>query len=145
MIYLSTIHEAHLTMFHRNHFIVSTTDLKDLSIFKDNDPDNDNHISIETCRRLFPNASKSTIAGILLTSLQLKIQQGTNQFLLVFNNDNKIESFDLLNGLVQIFDLVPNSPEQKEYFDYIQTYAFDWTHILIAEEERLNKIGSLKQ
>ncbi|WP_257207979.1 hypothetical protein [Bacillus cereus] len=134
-----------MTAFHRNHFILAVTDLKDTSIFKDHDFTNDNHISIETCRRLFPNASEKTVASLLLTALQMKIEQGETHFLFVFNDDNKEESLDVINGLVHIFELTPTSDEQKAYFDFLKTYAKNWTHILIAEEQRLNKIGSTKQ
>jgi hypothetical protein len=145
MIHLSTIHESNLTTFHRNHFILTVSDLNDTSIFKDHDLTNDNHISIETCRRLFPNASKDTIANLLLTALQIKIGLGETHFLFVFNDDNKEESLDVVNGLVQVFELTPSSDEQKAYFDFLKTYALDWTHILIAEEQRLKKIGTTKQ
>ncbi|AFQ30347.1 hypothetical protein P4493_10200 [Bacillus thuringiensis] len=145
MINLSTIHESNLTAFHRNHFILAVTDLKDTSIFKDDDFTNDNHISIETCRRLFPNASEKTVASLLLTALQMKIEQGETHFLFVFNDDNKEESLDVINGLVHIFELTPTSDEQEAYFDFLKTYEKNWTHILIAEEQRLNKIGSTKQ
>lgn len=145
MIYLSTIHEKNLTPFHRNHFILTVTDLNDTSIFKDHDFTNDNHISIETCRRLFPVTSKETIANLLLTTLQIKIGQGEAHFLFVFNDDNKEESLDVVNGLVQVFGLIPSSDEQKAYFDFLKTYALDWTHILIAEDQRLGKIGTTKQ
>jgi len=144
LIHLSTINEEKLTSFNRNHFILSVTDLKDTAIFKDHDLNNDNHISIETCRRLFPNASKQTIANLLLTTLQIKIQQGETHFLFVFNEGNKAESLDVVNGLVQVFDLTPSTPEQEAYFSFLKAYAFEWTHILIAEEERLNKISSIQ-
>lgn len=143
MIHLSTINEKNLTKFHRNHFILSVSDLKDTAIFEDHDLNNDNHITIETYRRLFPNASKATIASLLLTTLQLKIQEGKTHFLFVFNEDNKEASLDVVNGLVHILNLTPSSPEQESYFEFLRTYALDWTHVLLAEEKRLNKIGSI--
>ncbi|MEC3030059.1 hypothetical protein P9Z86_08740, partial [Bacillus thuringiensis] len=78
-------------------------------------------------------------------ALQMKIEQGETHFLFVFNDDNKEESLDVINGLVHIFELTPTSDEQEAYFDFLKTYEKNWTHILIAEEQRLNKIGSTKQ
>lgn len=140
MLHFSTIHESKLTKFNRNHFILTVTDLNDTSIFKDHDSTNDNHFSIETCRRIFPNATKETIANLLLTTLQIKIEQGETHFLFVFNDENKAESLDVVNGLVHVLELTQSSPEQKAYFDFLKTYALEWTHILIAEESRLTRI-----
>ncbi|WP_263117519.1 hypothetical protein [Bacillus subtilis] len=142
MLHLASIHEKNLTMFHRNHFILSISDLEESDIFNDHDLDDDNHISIETCRRLFPNASMSTLASLIISSIQIKIGEGVENFLLVFNEDNKVESLDLLNGLIYVFDLTPSSREQEAFYDFLRSYAQDWTHKLIAEEKRLNKSES---
>ncbi|BCT30374.1 hypothetical protein [Bacillus velezensis] len=138
MLHLASIHEKNLTMFHRNHFILSISDLEESDIFNDHD----NHISIETCRRLFPNASMSTLASLIISSIQIKIGEGVENFLLVFNEDNKVESLDFLNGLIYVFDLTPSSREQEAFYDFLRSYAQDWTHKLIAEEKRLNKSES---
>ncbi|MFE7817887.1 hypothetical protein ACFU1R_06795 [Priestia megaterium] len=144
MIHLSTINEEKLTSFNPNHFILSVTDLKNTAPFKNHDLNNDNHISIETCRRLFPSSSNQTIASLMLTTLQIKIQQGKTHFLFVFNEKNKAESFDVVNGLIRVFNLTPSTPEQEAYFSFFKAYAFEWTHILIAEDKRLNKISSIQ-
>lgn len=143
MIHLSTINETNLTTFHRNHFILSVTDLKDTSVFKDHDFNNENHISIETCKRIFPEATKTTIANLILTTIQIKIGQGQTNLLFVFNEENEAESFDVVNGLTQIFNLKPSNSEQNTYFEILKGYAGDWTQSLLIEEERFNKIGSI--
>lgn len=142
MIHLSTIHEKMLTSFHRNHFILTVSDLENTSIFKDHDLTNDNHLSLETCQRVFPSASKRTVANLLLTTMQIKVEQGQNHFLFAFNDQNKEESLDVVNGLVQILGLTPSSDEQQAYFDYLKTCAFEWTHLLIAEEENMKRLGT---
>lgn len=140
MIALSTIHESKLTKFHRNHTIISVSDLPDTSIFKDGDLDNEKHISIEECRRLFPKASNKAIAGLLHTYLQLKLADGERNFLVVFNDENREVSFDIINGLVQVMNLEPATEEQEKYFAYLRTFALEWTHLLIAEEATKPKI-----
>ncbi|MES9681664.1 hypothetical protein ABWK22_01865 [Gottfriedia acidiceleris] len=145
MIHFSTINEGNLTAFHRNHFIISITDLKDTSIFKDHDLNNENHISIETSRRLFPKATNITIANLVLTMLQMQIEAGKTHFLFVFNDDNKEESFDMVNGLVLIWELMPSSDEQQQYFDYLRTFAQEWTHLIVAEDKRKKEIGTQKE
>lgn len=140
MIALSTIHESHLTKFHRNHFILTVSDLKDLSIFKDFDLDNENHFSLETAREVFPNASNETLAGLLLTTIKLKLQEGERNFLFVFNDENKTESLDIVNGLIHVFNLVAANEQQAKQFEYLKTFALEWTHLLIAEEDRKPKI-----
>lgn len=134
MIALSTIHESKLTKFHRNHIIFSVSDLPDTSIFKGKDLDNEQHISIEECRRLFPKANNQAIASLLFTYLHLKIAEGERNFLFVFNDENREVSFDVINGLVQILDLEPSTEEQEQYFAYLRTYALEWTHLLLAEK-----------
>lgn len=141
---LSTIHHENLTNFHRNHFIITVTDLKDTEQLKTSLLNDENYISIETCRRLFPNASKESIAGLLLTTLQMKISQQKTDFLFVFNDEDKCEAMDILNGLVHVLGLTPKQEQQEKYFEMIKAYGVDWTHILIEQEQRLKKIHTNK-
>lgn len=145
MINLSTIHESKLTKFHRNHYIITVTDLKDTSIFKKHDPDCEKHFSLETCIRLFPNASKKTIASLLLTSMRVQVLDGQSNFLFVFNDENREVSFDIVNGLVHVLRLEASNEEQEKYFEYLRTFALEWTHYLIEEEARQPKMGEYLQ
>jgi len=142
MINLSTIHEKNLSKFHRNNYIISVTELLNRSALEDGDEQCERHISIETCKKLYPRASVDTIAGLLLINLQLKIQEGERNFLLCFNDENRIESMDLLNGLVGVLRLEARTEEQKMIFESIKGYANEWTHALFRAENKYNNIGS---
>ncbi|UOE58168.1 hypothetical protein [Cytobacillus oceanisediminis] len=133
MLQLSTIHENNLTKFHRNHFILSVKDLKDASIFKGEDIQNDNHFTIQSFKRLFPNATKDTTAAIITMTIKIKLGQGTENFLFAFNDQTKNETLDIVNGLVWVFDFKSGNAEQEGFFRYLETHAGEWTQLLLAD------------
>lgn len=135
MLSLSTIHHKYLTNFHsQNHYLLTVSDLTDTEQFSHRFLSDDNYFSIETCRRLFPSANKNTIARLLLTAIRIQISQGRNRFLLVFNDNDRYESMDLLNGLIYALNLTTDDEEQRAIWDSIKPYGLDWVHIFIAEE-----------
>lgn len=140
MITLSTIHERKLTRFHRNHYIICVSNLQNTSSLEGDDLQNEKHFSIEMCNDLYPNASMETKAGILLTSIQRKIQEGVQNFLLVFNDDTKYETIDLLNAFVLVLQLEPSNEEEKNKYDLLRAYAGEWTHAILRTEEKYGKI-----
>lgn len=140
MITFSSIHEKNLTRFHRNHYIICVSNLKNRSPLEGDDLENEKHFSIETCNSLYPNASIETKAGILLTSIQRKIQEGERSFLLVFNEDTKHEAIDLLNAFVLIMGLKPADEEQKARCKSLRLYTSEWTHAILKVEQKYNKI-----
>lgn len=141
MIHLSTIHEDRLTPFHRNHFILMVDNLPDMSVFRKNGDENQRCISIQEYRKTYPRASKETIANLFLTHLQITLSQGNTDYLLVYNDKNKKETFDLANVLLQLFEIRPTSSEEERIVDAIRAYGAEWTYLLLTAESTLPRIG----
>lgn len=140
LITLSTIHEKKLTRFHRNNYIICISNLTNKSSLEGDDLQNEKHFSIETCNSLYPKASMETKAGIFLTSIQRKIQEGEHNFLLVYNDDTKHEAMDILNALVLVLELEPTNEEQKMKYESLRAFANAWTHAILRAEQKYNKI-----
>ena len=140
MITLSTVHEKNLTRFHRNNYIICVSNLVNTSSLESEDLQSEEHFSIETCDRLYPNASIETKAGILLTLVQRKIQEGQESFLLVFNDGTKYETMDILNAFVLVLGLEPTNEEEKLKYDSLRAFANEWTHAILSVEQKYNKI-----
>ncbi len=140
MISLATIHEDKITRFQRNHYIISISDLKNKSSIGHEDLQNEEHMTIEAVKRMYPRVTTEGIAGVLLTALQLKIQRGERRFLLSFTDETKRESLDLLNGLVIVFQLEAITEEQKRTFKALRTHAGEWTEAICRVEEKHQKI-----
>ena len=136
MISLATIHEDNITIFQRNNYIISISELQNKSSIGHEDIECEEHISIETMRELFPNASINGIVGILLTSIQMKMLEGERRFLLTFTDETKCESMDLLNGLVHVLQLEATTEEQRKYFDLLNAQAGKWTEAICREEKK---------
>lgn len=141
MIHLSTIHEDRLTPFHRNHFILMVDNLQDMSVFRRNGDQNQQRISIQEYRDTYPRASKETLANLFLTHLQITLSQGNTDYLLVYNDANKQETFDLANVLLQLFDIRPTTSEEERIVDAIRSYAAEWTYLLLTAESTLPRIA----
>lgn len=142
MISLATIHEDKITRFQRNHYIISISDLKNKSSIGREDLQNEEHIIIETVKKMYPCASMETVAGILLTSIQLKLQFGERRFLLSFTDETKRESMDLLNGLFMVLQLEATTEEQQKTFEALRPYAGKWTEALCRVEEKYHKMDN---
>ena len=61
-------------------------------------------------------------------------------FLLTFTDETKQESMDLLNGLLQVFQLEPTTKEQQEIFEILQKNAGQWTEAICQAEEKYHNI-----
>ncbi|WP_462405909.1 hypothetical protein [Gracilibacillus sp. Marseille-QA3620] len=142
MINFATIHEDKLTRFQRNHYIISISDLHNKSSIGHEDIHNEEHITIETIKKIFPHASTETVAGLLLLSIKLKIIEGETQFLLTFTDETKPESLDLLNGLIIAFQLEATTEDQQRNFEILRTYAGKWTKAICRKKSNISRINS---
>lgn len=142
MISLTAIHEEKITRFQRNQYIISVSDLKNKSSIGHEDFQNENHITIETIKRLYPQASIETVARILLISIQTKLQNGEKRFLLSFTDETECESMDLLNGLFMVLQLETTTEEHQKNVEVLHTYANKWTKGLCQIEEKYHYIDN---
>ena len=136
MISLATIHEANITVFQRNHYLINISELQNKSLIGHEDIECEEHISIETVRELFPNATLDGIVSIILTSIQMKMLEGGRRFLLTFTDGTKRESMDLLNELAHVLQLEATTDEQRKYFDLLNAQAGIWTEAICRVEKK---------
>lgn len=142
MINLATIHEDKLTRFQRGHYIISISDLHNKSSIGHEDLQNEEHLTIETIKKIFPYASTETVAGLLLLSIKLKIIEGKKRFLLTFTDETKHESLDLLNGLIIAFQLEATTEDQQRNFEIVRTYAGKWTKAISLKKSIIRRINN---
>ena len=140
MISLAAAHEAEITRFHRNHYIISISELQNKSsIGYDNHSFNAN-FSIEAVMTMYPSITIESLARLLLVSIRMKIQEGQMNYLLTYTDETKQESMDLLNGLVHVFQLEPTTKELRDIFEILQIHAGQWTEAMCQAEEKYHNI-----
>ena len=133
MISLNALHEKQITRFQRNQYIISVSDLKNTSSIGHRDLQNEHHISIETIKKQYPNASLESVARILLISIKTKIKNGETRFLFSFTDETERESMDLLYGLFSVLQLEATTKEQQKK---LEAYADLWTDLLCRLEKK---------
>lgn len=133
MISLNVLHEKQITRFQRNQYIISVYELKNKSSIGHKDIQNEHHITIETIKKQYPNASLETVARLLLLSIKTKIKNGETRFLFSFTDETECESMDLLNGLFSVLQLKATTEEQQKK---LEAYADLWTDLLCRLEEK---------
>ena len=133
MISLNVLHVKQITRFQRNEYIISFSDLKNKSSIGHKDLQNEQHISIETIKKQYPNASLESVARILLLSIKTKIKNGETRFLFSFTDETECESMDLLNGLFSVLQLEATTEEHQKK---LEAYADLWTDLLCRLEQK---------
>src|SRR5699024_7284492 len=116
-----------LTMFHRNHYIISISDIKNDMIFKKGDLQNNNHITLATVKKLFHNISRKRTIKLILTTIRMKMNEGVSDFIFVINDDDVKESLDLANAILSIFDFYLK--ENKYKLKQIREFKDEWTRL----------------
>lgn len=134
---IAPIYIEDLTKFDRNYYILSLNRI-DPSLFKDGDIHYANHFPVENYTFMYPEASFETVAGVLATVVQLKMEQGQERFLLAYDDKNIAESLDMLNGLVKFFGLSVELPEYIRIQGILRSYEGKWTKHLLLEKESLS-------
>lgn len=127
MNYLIIMDTDDLTVFHRNHYIISISDFKNEMIFKKGDLQNNNHITLKTIQKLFPNISDKKMLKLIMTSIQMKVNEGINDFIFAANDDNTKESLDLVNAILLIFNF--HLKENKYKLNQIKRHKGKWTRL----------------
>ncbi len=140
MISLAAAHENEITRFQRNHYIISILELQNKSSFGHDTHPFKADFSTEAVMTMYPTITIESLARLLLVSIRMKIQEGQMNFLLTFTDETKQESMDLLNGLLQVFQLEPTTKEQQEIFEILQKNAGQWTEAICQAEEKYHNI-----
>ncbi len=142
MISLASIHEDQITRFQRNHFIISISELQNKSSIGHDDVQCEEHISIETVKNTFPSLTTEKVANLLLIAIMMKLQEGERRFLLSFTDETKLESMDLLNGLVHVLQIKATTEEQQNMFEFLRAHAGKWTEAICQSEENNHYIDN---
>lgn len=140
MISLATMHEDNITRFQRKHYIISISELQNKSSIGHEDIQSNEHISVETVRKIYPSITTEAIARLLLVTIQMKLKEGQRRFLLTFTDETKRESLDLLNGLVNVLQIEPSTEEQRKNFESLHMYAGEWTEEICRAEKHYHNI-----
>lgn len=134
---IAPIYIEDLTKFHSNYYILSLNRI-DPSLFKDGDMAYANHFTVENFTFMYPEATFETTVGVLATVIQLKMEQGQERFLVVYDVKNIAESLDIMNGLVKIFGLSVELPEYIRIQGILRSYEGKWTEHLLLQKKSLS-------
>lgn len=140
MISLVATHEDNITRFQRKQYIISISELQNKSSIGHEDIQRNEHISVVSVRKMFPSITTEAIARILLVTIQMKLKEGQRRFLLTYTDETKLESLDLMNGLVSVLQIKASAEEQQQIFESLHMYAGEWTKEICRAESHFHNI-----
>lgn len=127
---LSIISEEDLTLFHKNYFVLSLSDVDISAVHSGSDNNGKLFFSFDALKNRFPNVSDFATIKILVSALDIKSAEGKKDFLLVYKDNNKEESMDLALGLSELFNLRIRFLSDSEDIKSFKVKEYYWSDLI---------------